>query len=95
MVLRLDISPQAELELRRRAGRVGLPVEDYAARQVERMLLALPSVAEVSGSAAAEFEASGLTEDDLSDFLEDCKHEMRRSERSDEDRPGEGTRNPD
>jgi hypothetical protein len=77
MVLSLYISPQAEARLKEKAAAAGVDVETYAARHLE--LLASPprSLKEISGPIAEEFARSGISEDELSDFLEAEKHSMR------------------
>jgi hypothetical protein len=80
MVLRLNISPRAEAALRRRAAELGVNVETYAERQIERLAAGELTLEELSGPAYEEFLASGMTDDELGQFLEDAKHEMRRNE---------------
>ena len=48
----------------------------YAAQQLER-IAASRSLEELSGPVAEAFRKSGMTEDELSDLLEEEKHRMR------------------
>ncbi len=81
MVLSLSISPQAEAELKARAAAAGLDIATYAARELERLTTPARSVRELSGPAYDEFLASGMTDDQLGDLLEEVKHEMRAEKR--------------
>ena len=77
MVLSISISPRAEAELKAKAAAAGVDMEVYAARQLERMAAPSRSLLDISGPAYQEFLASGMTDDELGDFLEDVKHKMR------------------
>jgi hypothetical protein len=81
MVLTLSISPEAEATLKAKAAAAGVDVETYAAALVEHSAKAPLSLTEISGPIAEEFAKSGMTEDELSDFLETVKHEMRAKQR--------------
>ncbi|MGD0389506.1 MAG: hypothetical protein ABSC42_11180 [Tepidisphaeraceae bacterium] len=76
-MLRVPISVETEVCLKARAAAAGVDVETYAARQLE--LLAKPgrSVKELSGPIAGEFARGGMSDAELSDFLEVEKHAMR------------------
>src|SRR4051812_46210660 len=82
MVLSLSISREAELALRERAAAAGVDVETYAARQLELLAAPRKSLKEISGSIREAFARSGMSEDDLSDFLEEEKHAMRAERRA-------------
>ena len=77
MVLSLSISAEAEVKLKAKAAAAGVDVETYALRHLELMAAPPRSLKEISGPIAEEFEKSGMTEDELSDFLEAEKHAMR------------------
>lgn len=81
MVLSLSISAQAEATLKAKAAAAGVDVETYATRHLELMASPPKSLKEISGSIAADFARSGMTEDELSDFLEAEKHTMRAERR--------------
>jgi hypothetical protein len=86
MVLSVSISPSAEATLKVKAAAAGVDVETYAARYLELMASPPRSLKEISGPIGAEFGRSGMSEDDLVDFLEAEKHAMRAERR--ERRPG-------
>jgi hypothetical protein len=81
MVLSLSISAETEARLKAKAAAAGVDVETYAARQLERMASPPKSLKDISGPIAEEFARSGMTEDELSDFLEAEKHAMRAERR--------------
>jgi hypothetical protein len=76
MKLNISISPEAEARLRERASATGEPLEQVASRFVEEALRR-PSLNELLAPLRAEFEASGMTDDELAELLERAKHEMR------------------
>ena len=82
MVLSLSISAEAEAQLKEKAAAAGVDVETYAVRQLE--LLARPprSLKEISGPIGEAFARSGMTEEELSQFLEAEKHAMRAERRA-------------
>jgi hypothetical protein len=82
MVLSLSISAEAEAKLKAKAAAAGVDVETYAARQLELMASPHRSLKEISGPIAEEFGRSGITEDELADFLEAEKHAMRAEKRA-------------
>ena len=77
MVLTLSISAEAEAKLRAKAHAAGVNVETYAARFLEQMAEKPLSLKEIGGPIAEDFAKSGMTEDELSDLLEEAKHAMR------------------
>jgi hypothetical protein len=81
MVLSLSISPEAEAALRAKAAAAGVDVETYAVRHIELMAGPRKSLQKISGPIAEEFAQSGMSEDELSDFLEAEKHAMRAERR--------------
>jgi hypothetical protein len=81
MVLSLSISSEAEARLRAKAAAAGVNVETYAARYIELLASPPKSLKEISGPIAEEFARSGMSEDELSDFLEAEKHAMRAERR--------------
>lgn len=86
MTLSISISPEAEAKLKAKAEAAGVDVATYAARQLERMAASPPSLAEISGPVAKAFAESGMTEDQLADFLEEEKHAMRAERRAGQNR---------
>jgi hypothetical protein len=81
MMLSLSISAQAEAKLKAKAAAAGVDVETYAVRHLELIASSPRSLNEISGPIAEEFRRSGMTEDELSDFLEAEKHAMRAQRR--------------
>jgi hypothetical protein len=81
MVLSVSITMEAGARLKARAAGAGVDVETYAARCLELMASPPKSLKEISGPIAEEFVRSGLSEDELSDFLEAEKHAMRAERR--------------
>jgi hypothetical protein len=81
MVLTLSISAEAEATLKAKAAAAGVDVETYAARHLELLSAPPKPLKEISGSIAEDFARSGMSEDELSDFLEQAKHEMRAEKR--------------
>lgn len=81
MTLHISISAEAEAKLRERAAADGQPLEAVAARLIEDAVRR-PSLAEALAPVRAEFEASGLTDEQLGDVLERAKHEMRATRRA-------------
>jgi hypothetical protein len=81
MVLNLSISADAEARLKAKAAAAGVDVESYASRTLERFA-SRPSLDEVLGPLREEFDKSGMSEDELTEFLERAKHEARAARRS-------------
>ncbi|MDP9174025.1 MAG: hypothetical protein M3O30_09190 [Planctomycetota bacterium] len=81
MVLSLSISAEAEARLNARAAAAGVDLQTYISRHLELIGLPPKSLKEMSGPIADEFARSGMTEDELSDFLEVEKHAMRKERR--------------
>lgn len=91
MVLKLSITSEAEAELKAKAASAGVDVATYAARQLERIVAPPKSLRQISGPAYDEFLASGMTDDDLGELLEQAKHDMRAERR--QRRQGQRTSN--
>jgi hypothetical protein len=82
MVLSIPISSDTEARLKARAAAAGVDVETYAAQQLERVASMSRNLAVISGPVAEAFAQSGMTEDQLAQFLETEKHEMRAQQRT-------------
>jgi hypothetical protein len=80
MVLQLPISPDVEAKLRAKAAAAGVDLDTYVARTLE-MEAQRPAIDAVLAPVRAGFEASGMTEDELTDLLEEAKHELRSERR--------------
>jgi hypothetical protein len=82
MVLTVPISREAEVKLSAKARAAGVDVSTYVATLVEQTTKPPLSLRELSGPMAEEFAKSGMTDDELGDFLEEVKHEMRAERRA-------------
>ena len=81
MVLSIPLTPEVEAKLRAQAQRIGVDVQTLATRTLERLALRSP-LDDVLAPLRAEFDATGMTDDALSDLLEDAKHDMRAKRRA-------------
>ena len=82
MVLSISISADTEALLQAKAAAAGLDVETYAARQLEKLATAPRTIVEISGPVGEAFANGGMSEEALTDLLEDEKHAMRAERRS-------------
>ena len=82
MVLRLSISPEAEARLRAKAAAAGVDLETYALRHLEKIVANPRSIEEISGPIGEAFEESGMSEEELADFVEREIHAMRAERRA-------------
>lgn len=78
-MISIPLSSEAEARLRARAAAVGQDVVTYAARVLERLGQPPVPASDISGPVADEFRASGLTDEQLGDLLEDAKHDARKN----------------
>ena len=81
MVLNLSISAETEAKLKLKAIAAGVDMETYAIRHLELIAAHPKSLKDISGPIAEDFARSGMSEDELSDFLEAEKHAMRAERR--------------
>lgn len=77
----LRLSKEAETKLTERAAAQGVPLGDYLATLVESLVETPRTLAEISGPVHQRFVDSGTTDEQLSDELEQAKHEMRADRR--------------
>ena len=77
----LRLSKDAEAELTARAAFTGKPLAEYIAALVESAVELPRTLAEISGPVYQRFLDSGTTDEQLSDELEQAKHEMRAERR--------------
>jgi hypothetical protein len=82
MTLNVPISPETEARLRERAAASGEDLAAYAAGVLERCARPPLSIQEISGTIAEQFRQSGMSEDELSDLLDEAKHDARRQRRT-------------
>ena len=78
----LKLSRSAEARLVGRAAASGKPLAEYIATLVESVVAAPRTIEEISGPVYQRFLASGTTDEQLSDELEQAKHEMRAERRA-------------
>ena len=81
MTIQIPISPETEAKLREKAAAVGEDIAAYAAGVLERSAKQPLSLDEISGPIGEQFRQSGMTEDELTDLLENAKHDKRRQRR--------------
>ena len=81
MALSVHITPETEAQLKAKAAAAGLDVETFAARTLERVA-ARPPLNDVLAPLRAEFEGSGMSEEQLVDLLEHAKHDDRVARRT-------------
>ncbi len=81
MTLTIPISPEAEAKLIAKAAAAGVDVTTFAAQTLERAA-SKPTLEEILAPLRKEFEQSGMTEDELTDLLEQAKHEARAERRA-------------
>lgn len=77
----LQLSKDAEAKLAQRAATSGLPLPAYLSALVESLVETPRTLAEISGPVYQRFLDSGTTDEQLSEELEQAKHEMRAERR--------------
>lgn len=80
MPLTISLSPSTEAKLRERASASGRPADEYAAQLIESAVNQ-PSLDELLAPVREQFARSGMSEEELSDLLEEVKHEARAERR--------------
>ncbi len=81
MKLSVSISDEMERALKERARSAGMSEEMLAGYLLEHSLRVMPDLMTISGDTYEAFKKSGMTEDELSDLLEEEKHAMRAEKR--------------
>jgi hypothetical protein len=74
--LRLRLGRETGRKLKAKAAAIGKDAADYAAELIEDAVTQ-PSLDEMLAAVREKFSRSGMSEDELSDFLEDAKHRRR------------------
>ena len=80
--LTLRVSKQTQEKLLERAAASGTDLGGYVSAVVEQTARAPIALDQISGSVYQRFLASGSTDDELSDELEQAKHETRTQRRN-------------
>ena len=81
IAITLRLSRDAEAKLGQRAAAAGQPLAEYVATLVESVVEAPRTLAEISGPVYERFLQSGTTDEQLSEELEQAKHDMRADRR--------------
>jgi hypothetical protein len=81
IAITLHLSRDAEAKLGERAAAAGQPLAEYVAALVESVVEAPRTLAEISGPVYERFLQSGTTDEQLSEELEQAKHDMRADRR--------------
>lgn len=87
MTLTIDLPKLVQERLAEKARDAGLDVASYVVHVVEAHA-AKPTLKELSGDVYRQFLDSGMTDQELGDFLEKAKHEMRAARRAGSDHAG-------
>lgn len=80
MTLEVDLPEEIARRLAERAAQSGAEPSELVVRAVERTLTEADRLDHTLGPVRQTFEASGMSEDALSDLLENEKHANRRGE---------------
>lgn len=81
MTISISISSEAESRLRAKAAAVGKDVAAFVEQVVERLARGHLDLKELSGPISEDFRRSGMTDEELTEFLEAEKHAMRAERR--------------
>lgn len=81
MTLTIEVPKPIEDRLIEQAKSSGLDLAKYVAKIVEAHA-ARPTLKELSGEVYEQFLASGMSDEELGEFLEKAKHEMRAERRA-------------
>jgi len=75
--MKLHLSKATQAKLAKRAAASGKPLEEYVATLIESLTETPRTLEEISGPVYQRFLDSGTTDEQLSEELEQAKHEMR------------------
>ena len=76
MSLTIELPPADEALLRVRAEKAGVPAADLATVFIRESLAVEPRFPEIMAAVAADFVASGMTEDELDAFVHEVREEI-------------------
>jgi hypothetical protein len=86
MTLSISITPEAEARLRERAAACGQPLDVYAARVLEQAVTA-PTLDELLAPARRQVAATGMTDREFDDLVNELRDEVWREKQGQLDRP--------
>lgn len=75
MELRITLTPEVEQAARKRAAQLGLDVETYVIGAIQDNLTASSRLNELLAPLRAEFNASGMSEQQLDDLVEQARND--------------------
>jgi hypothetical protein len=78
MTITIRLSESVERLLADRAAKAGKSIEDVALESIERDVVGGKTMAEIMAPFAAEFAASGMTEEELDALVEEAREEIYR-----------------
>jgi len=81
MVLKITLSEKAVARLKSKAQAEGVDLDTFASKELER-LATRPSIDDVLAPLRKQVEESGMSEEELTDLLEEVKHDARAERRS-------------
>jgi hypothetical protein len=84
MTLTVDLADADAQRLAEKARAAGVDVQTYVERLVRLAATSVP-LDDVLRPVREAFQASGMSEDELGELLEEAKHEMRRERRARQD----------
>jgi len=82
MTLSIPLSREAEAKLIEKAAACGKDLPTYVSGLLTHFAQPPKSLEDISGPIYQQFLASGMSDDELGDFLEQAKHEMRAERRA-------------
>ncbi len=74
----LELEPEVEDALKKKATLSGFPMDSYIKNLIERDISPRPTLDEILAPFRREVEASGLTDDDLDALVEEAREEIYR-----------------
>jgi plasmid stability protein len=76
MTITVDLPAETERKLRERAARAGQDVAALARELIQRGIEEKPTLDEILAPLRREFEASGMTDDELAGLVEELREEV-------------------
>jgi hypothetical protein len=82
MSLVVDLDPKVEEALRKKASAQGTSFDDYVSGVLNKHVAQGPTIDEILEPVRREFEKSGMTEDQLDEFLNGVRQKVHEEKRS-------------